>query len=372
MSSGSRRLLHLQWRDRAGIDRLPFYALTGTRGAYSVVSARFNHSRGLPVKRWLAGEVVSAAVTLWDLRAKVPEPSFSASRARVVSLVFLAAFVLFGRVVRAKVTIRDDRPATVTLDAPPRRIVSLLPSLTESVCALGACDRLVGTDRFSNWPQRVEALPKLGGLEDAQIERIVALKPDVVLASISARVMDRLESLGVRVIALESRNRADVKRTLAVLGQLLAVPGKADEVWAGIERDIRAAAARVPAAQRGQRVYFEIDATPYAAGPDSFIGETLRGLGLANAIPADLGPFPKLNPEFVVRAQPDIVMAVQASVADMPRRPGWSTLRALRGGRTCGFPSATYDVIVRPGPRMGEAAAALADCLAHLPPPSTR
>ncbi len=97
----------------------------------------------------------------------------------------------------------------------------------------------------------------------------------------------------------------------------------------------------MPAAERGQRVYFEIDPTPYAAGPDSFIGETLRGLGLGNAIPADLGPFPRLNPEFVVRTQPDIVMAVQASVADMPRRPGWSTLRALRDGRTCGFPSAT-------------------------------
>jgi iron complex transport system substrate-binding protein len=56
----------------------------------------------------------------------------------------------------------------------------------------------------------------------------------------------------------------------------------------------------------------------------------------------------------------------------MPRRPGWSTLRALRDGRTCGFPTATYEVLVRPGPRMGEAAAALADCLARLPPPKPR
>jgi iron complex transport system substrate-binding protein len=290
---------------------------------------------------------------------------------RWAALFVLAAAALTAGAAEAKLAIRDDRGITVTLDASPRRIVSLLPSLTESVCALGACDRLVGTDRFSSWPSSVVTLPKLGGLEDAQIERIVALKPDVVLASTSARLMDRLESLGVRVIALESRNRADVKRTLGVLGQLLAVPRKAEEVWAGVERDTRAAAMRVPAAQRGQRVYFEIDPTPYAAGPDSFIGETLRGLGLGNAIPAELGPFPRLNPEFVVRAQPDVVMAVQASVDDMPRRPGWSTLRALRDGRTCGFPSATYEILVRPGPRMGEAAAALADCLARLPPPKT-
>ena len=73
------------------------------------------------------------------------------------------------------ISVRDDRDATLTLTAPPQRIVSLLPSLTESVCALRGCARLVGTDRFSNSPASVLALPKLGGLDDAQIERIVAL-----------------------------------------------------------------------------------------------------------------------------------------------------------------------------------------------------
>ena len=327
--------------------------------------SRFNHSGPSSVKR-----------TDLDSRGRLQQsspPIRVRPHARAwFFFAVLTATALSGRPADAEVAIRDDRGVTVTLPAPPRRIVTLLPSLTESVCALGACDRLVGTDRFSDWPSSVQALPKLGGLEDAQIERIVALKPDVVLASTAARVMDRLEALGVRVVALESRNRADVKRTLVALGQLLGIAGKAEQVWAAIERDTRAAAARVPAAQRGQRVYFEIDTAPYAAGRGSFIGETLRGLGLDNAIPAELGPFPKLNPEFVVRAQPDIVMAAQASVAEMPRRPGWSALRALADKRTCGFPSPTYQVIVRPGPRMGEAAAALADCLARLPPPRAR
>jgi len=320
-------------------------------------AGRFNHSAGSPVKPGDRGAT--------DILSRIG--------VRFAALwALLAVTARLGHPAQARVAIRDDRGVTVSLEAPPRRIVSLLPSLTESVCALGACDRLVGTDRFSNWPQQVESLPKLGGLEDAQIERIVALKPDLVLASTSARVLDRLESLGVRVIALESRNRADVKRTLDLLGQVLGTPGKSQEVWAATERAIGAAAARVPAAQRGQRVYFEIDASLYAAGPASFIGETLRTLGLGNAIPADLGPFPKLNPEFVVRAQPDIVMGAQASVAEMPKRPGWSTLRALRDGRACGFPNATYEIIARPGPRLGEAAAAVADCLARLPPPSSR
>ncbi|MBC8058056.1 MAG: ABC transporter substrate-binding protein [Rhizobiales bacterium] len=252
------------------------------------------------------------------------------------------------------------------LPTPPQRIVSLLPSLTESVCALGACALLVGTDRFSNSPASVLALPKLGGIDDAQIERIVALRPDVVLVSTAARVTDRLEALGLKVLVLEARDHADVKRSLTTLAQMLGTPAEAERVWAGIERETLAAVNRVPAVLRGQRVYFEVDTTPYAAGATSFIGETLVRLGLANAIPGELGPFPKLNPEYVVRVQPDIVMAVKQNLDGMPKRPGWAALRALREGHVCGFPSERYELLVRPGPRLGEAAGVIADCLVDL------
>lgn len=269
----------------------------------------------------------------------------------------------------AAVSVRDDRGTTLALPAPPQRIVSLLPSLTESVCALGACARLVGTDRFSNAPASVLALPKLGGLDDAQVERIVALKPDLVLAGPSARVIDRLESLGLKVLVLESRDHADVQRTLRALAALLGVPGEADKVWAAIERDFVVAAAQVPARLRGQRVYFEVDATPYAAGAGSFIGQTLARLGMGNAVARELGPFPKLNPEYVVRTQPDIVMAAARNLDDMPKRPGWAAMRALQQHRSCGFDSEHYEVLIRPGPRMGEAARTLADCLVGIDKP---
>jgi iron complex transport system substrate-binding protein len=265
------------------------------------------------------------------------------------------------------ISVQDDRGAALQLSAPPQRIVSLLPSLTESVCALGACARLVGTDLFSNWPASVLKLPKLGGLDDAQIERIVALKPDLVLAATSARVIDRLEGLGVKVMVLESRNHADVKRSLSLLAQVLGTPNEASVVWSKIEADITAATSQVPSAMRGQRVYFEADATPYAAGASSFIGETLTRLGLANVVPEALGPFPKLSPEFVVRAQPDVVMANARSVVEMPKRPGWSALHALKRGAACGFNPASYEMLIRPGPRMGQAALVLSACLAKLP-----
>ena len=263
---------------------------------------------------------------------------------------------------------RDDRGVTVTLARAPQRIVTLVPSLTETVCALKACARLVGTDRYSNWPDAVRALPKAGGLDDAQIERIVALKPDLVLASGSARVVPRLESLGIRVAALEANSHADMQRVIPAVAQLIgAPPSEAQALLRQIDQRIAAAAQRVPAALRGQRVYFEIESSPYAAGPVSFIGETLQRLGLGNIVGPELGPFPKLNPEFVVRAQPDIVMASKRHAQEMPRRPGWGTLRALQAGRVCAFETEPYEVIIRPGPRLGEAAELLADCLQALP-----
>jgi iron complex transport system substrate-binding protein len=266
----------------------------------------------------------------------------------------------------AAITLTDDRGHQTTLARPAQRVVSLLPSLTESVCALQACDRLVGVDRFSNWPAQVQALPQLGGLEDTTIERLVRLKPDLVLAAVSARALGRLEALGLTVLALEPRNLADTRRVLELLAQALGRPGDGERLWSRIDQRLVDAAARVPARLRGQAVYFEVSSAPYAAGEASFVGEVLARLALGNVVPASMGPFPKLNPEFVLRARPGIVMASARGLASMPDRPGWATLPALRDGRSCGFPEARYDVLVRPGPRLAEAAELIADCLVRL------
>ncbi|HEU4622620.1 MAG TPA: helical backbone metal receptor [Burkholderiaceae bacterium] len=263
--------------------------------------------------------------------------------------------------------VRDDRGRAHTFAHAPRRIVSLLPSLTESVCVLGACDRLVGVDRYSNWPASVAALPKLGGLDDAQLERIAALKPDVVLAGASSRVIDRLDALGIAVFVLEAKTLDDVRRSLLTLARVVGDEGAGIAAWAAMEADMAKAAACVPPALKNARVYFEVSASPHAASAGSFIGETLARLGLGNAVPAALGPFPKLNPEYIVRARPDIVMAAQRNLAEMPARPGWAEMRALREGRACGFTSEQYDMLVRPGPRLRDAVRVVADCLTTLP-----
>ena len=256
----------------------------------------------------------------------------------------------------------DDRGVRLQLARPPQRIVALLPSLTEMVCALGQCERLVAVDRYSNFPDSVRALPTVGGGLDPQIEAIVALRPDVVLMASSSPAAARLQSLGLSVAALEPKNYADVQRVLQTLGLLLAVP-HAPRLWRDIESGVDAAARSIPQSLRNQRVYFEVNGGPYAAGEASFIGETLTRLGLRNIVPATLGPFPKINPEFVVRADPDLVMVGDGSEAAMAQRPGWAAMRAIQARRICIFSPDQSDTLVRPGPRMADAARVLAQCV---------
>lgn len=256
----------------------------------------------------------------------------------------------------------DDRGVRVQLERPPQRIVSVLPSLTEMVCDLGACARLVGVDRYSNHPESVRRLPRVGGGLDPSIEAIVALRPDLVLVATSSASADRLQALGIRVAALEPKNRADIERVLLALGKVLGVAHAAQR-WQAIDAEVQALARALPARARGARVYFEVNNAPYAASESSFIGQTLAQLGVRNVVPGSMGPFPKINPEFVVLADPDVIMVGDATFAGMAQRPGWSGMRAIRLGRVCVFSPTESDTMVRPGPRMGEAAAAMARCL---------
>ena len=261
----------------------------------------------------------------------------------------------------------DDRGKQVQLAQVPQRIVSLLPSLTESICALDQCQRLVGVDRYSNFPENVRGLPQVGGGLDPNIEAIVALRPDVVVLATASRASARLEALGLKVVALEPKTSADVRRVLDKLGQLLDVPDAA-RIWRQIDAGVAAAAQSLPARVRGTRVYFEVNAAPYAAGTSSFIGETLARLGAQNVVPAALGPFPKLNPEFVVRANPDLIMVGDRNALNLAQRPGWAGIRAIREKRVCVFTPEQSDVLVRPGPRMAEAARTMAACLQDKAP----
>ena len=264
----------------------------------------------------------------------------------------------------AAVELIDDRGRTISLQSPPQRLISLLPSLTESICALGKCSQLVGVDRFSNWPLSLQNLPKLGGISDSNLEAIVQLKPDLVMVEKSSPIISRLEDLRIPVMAFDVKTMADEERTLKKLD--LALGSKeSGRVWNQIQAEIMRANKQLDGSQKNMRVYFEVNAAPYAAGRSSFIGELLTRLELSNIIPESLGPFPKINPEFVVQAKPQIIMLSDTSVADMKKRPGWSDIPAITQNRICTFKKDQGDIIARPGPRMGEAALILSQCIAE-------
>jgi iron complex transport system substrate-binding protein len=264
------------------------------------------------------------------------------------------------------VTVTDDRQVAVTFTQAPKRIVTLLPSLAETVCVLGACERLVGTDKHANWPASVKALPKLGGLDDTQLEALVRLKPDVVLLAKSARIIARLEALGIPVLALEPQTHADVHRVLQTVAAVLQLPNALDQanvVWQNIQRQISQAKSNIPAQAINATVYLEASTGGYAAGETSFIGEIMRQLGLKNIVTSSMGAFPQLNPEFVVRANPQLIVLAQSMVTNLSQRPGWSGITAIKNKRVCVFPSGQADILVRPGPRLGEAAQLISDCV---------
>ena len=247
--------------------------------------------------------------------------------------------------------------------AAPQRIVSLLPSLTETVCVLGACDRLVGVDRYSNWPTSVRQLPKMGGGLDPNVEAIVAAKPDLVLVAKSSRVLPRLRALGLHLEVLEPQTHAEMDAAQLRIARLLAVPdSEVERIQQSSNALLAAARDALPAQALDWRVYIEVSDGPYAAAPASFIGETLARLGLANVVADGQGPFPRVSTEWVVAQQPDLIIVGSMGATQLDKRPGWNHLRAVQQQQVCAMSPEQADVLVRAGPRWAEAAQLITQC----------
>ena len=197
---------------------------------------------------------------------------------------------------------------------------------------------------------------------------MVAARPDLVLIATSTPGGERLSALGLKVLALEPKTHADMRRVLQTLTLALGLPtAQGDKVWAQIDQELSRVAQSIPDNQRDLRVYVEVSTVPHAASTSSFLGETLQRLGQRNIVGAENGPFPQVNPEWVVRQQPDVILAADTHIASMLARPGWKSLRAVQTHRLCGHTPAESDVLVRPGPRLAEAARLMARCFQSRP-----
>ena len=255
-------------------------------------------------------------------------------------------------------TVTDDLGREVTLQAPPTRVVTMIPSHTETVCALGACDRLVGVDENSNYPAEVADLPNLGSGFAPDVETIVALEPDLILTDESGDLAETLSGLGLTVYAGTPQTFEELFNTFEVVGELLDKEDEAARLSSRVQNEVEAVAALVADAP-APTVYYELDASPYSVGPDSYIGTLISKAGGRTVVEPGMGDFPLLDPEFVVSADPEVVVLADApfgeSAATLRERPGWTGLTALRTGRVAELSPEEVDLVNRPGPRVGEA-----------------
>ncbi|PNY79368.1 ABC transporter substrate-binding protein [Deinococcus koreensis] len=256
-------------------------------------------------------------------------------------------------------TVRDDLGRVVTLKAPPRRIIAMLPSHTETLAAIGAEGTLIAVDEYSNYPRTLtDRLPKVGSGYQPNIEKIVALNPDLVLAdeSSGSRLTEKLAAAGLTVYGGTAQTFGEVFEKIAVLGRLTNHEAGATRLITTMRTDLNALQASVVGLPKVS-TYFEIDPTPYSVGPNSFIGALIAKAGGQTIVPAALGDFPKIDPEVIVKANPQVMVGL--SLADARVRPGWNTLRAVQAGRVSEPTAEENDALSRPGPRLAVALRAL-------------
>ena len=284
------------------------------------------------------------------------------TRLRILFTLFLLLFCT-ALATEYPLTLTDDLGREVRLEAEPLRIVAMLPSHTETLCALGVCDRLVGVDDYSNFPPQVDELPDLGGLHDPNLERMVALAPDLVLVGENSELAEALSALGLTVYAGSAQTFEETFEGFETLGRLVDREAEAAALSARVRERIEEIAT-LTAVGDAPKVYYELDASPYSVGPGSFIGVLIDKAGGENIVPETLGEFPLLDPEFVVSADPEIIILADApygeSAETLLSRPGWSEIAALREERVVELSQEQVDSLSRPGPRLAEAVALLA------------
>jgi iron complex transport system substrate-binding protein len=260
-------------------------------------------------------------------------------------------------------TIQDIAGRRVTLARRPERIVSLAPSTTETLFALGLGERVVGVDQSSDYPPAARGKPRIGTFSQPSIEAVVAQSPDLVLAAnlhLRAAV-PALEARGLTVVVLNPADLAAVLDSITLVGQLTDSANMARQLRGDLERRIAAVEARLPQAAIRPRVYVEITAKLVAAGPTSPIGNLIDRAGGSNIVVERGTQYPTLGAEAIIAADPDVIILTNAdgevTVASVGARPGWAGIGAVRQGRVV---AVDPNVLNRTGPRAVDALELLA------------
>jgi iron complex transport system substrate-binding protein len=262
----------------------------------------------------------------------------------------------------APIDIVDDAGFAVRLDKPAARIISLIPSATETLVALGAREQLVGRTRYDT-DSAVAALPSVGGGIDPSIETIISLQPDLVVSWESDKRMvlrETLGRLGVPVFILRSQDTTDVLRGIERLGRLAGRDSAANAVASRVRATLDSVRATAAARDHPRVMYVAYDQPPMTAGRETFIGQLIGVAGGASVFDDLEQLWPNVSMEEVLRRDPDVLIVPVGEMTTPIDRlrdlPGWRDLRAVREGRVRTVPA---DLLNRPGPRIAESAVLL-------------
>ena len=263
-------------------------------------------------------------------------------------------------------TLSDFQGRSVTVNARPSRIVSIGPSITEFLFALGAGDRVVGVDEFSDEPAAAKQIDKVGGVK-VNVEKVVSLKPDLVLSvKFSDGTIESLVSAGLTVLVVDPQSIADVSRTAVLVGKAVGADGS--RLSSDIDAQLSSVKEKVASAATRPRVFHEVDASdptkPFTVGPGSYIQDLITLAGGTNIAANTGSAYPQISLEEVVKDDPEIIILGDAdygTTADqVASRPGWSAISAVKNKKI--FPISD-SLVSRPGPRLGDAALAYAKLL---------
>ncbi len=253
-------------------------------------------------------------------------------------------------------TFIDDGGQEVRIERRPARIVTLGPSNTEILFAVGAGDQVVGVDEYSNFPAEAEPKPKVGSMRTPSFETIAALDPDLVFViNSSSDHRERLEGLGYTVAHIVPSNLQEIYERIDLVGRIVGRPQRARDVVAQMQARVAGTVARigdVPEANK-PRVFHEVWGDPLmTAGPGSFINELIEMAGGINIAADANSAWPRMSLEVVVERNPTVILTTFDNTVEELRagaRAAWQEIDAVQTGRIYQL---NEDEIARPGPRI--------------------
>ena len=260
----------------------------------------------------------------------------------------------------APIQLKDGLGRQVSLAGPAQKIISLAPSNTEILFAIGASKQLIGRDDFSDFPAEAKSIASVGGVQAYNFESIAKLQPDLVIAAgiNSQEQVKSLENLKIPVYYLANPTNMDgLYANLNTVGLLSGHVKEAADLVTSLQKRVQAVETRVSKASTTPKVFYELDGTdpskPWTAGPGTFVDLLIKkagGVNVGNALTSD---WAQISQEALIVANPDIIILGDASygltIDQVKTRPGWDGIQAVKTGKVLLFDD---NLVSRPGPRM--------------------